>query len=176
MFGNQRLVRCSRFYSKTSSCPLFIKPAETAKAFAAIIEPRDQMLDMLINGISGVLVGLPPSTPVHCSEVVDMVAEYRVYVVNGAIRSICQYRGGDVALDITVVNEAVKLLSVSSEGRDLTGYGIDFAVMKKKQEKYVTCLVEVNDGYSLGRYEGISGKDYTDLLIARWFRLMQRNV
>jgi hypothetical protein len=37
----------------------------------------------------------------------------------------------------------------------------------------VTCLVEVNDGYSLGWYEGLSGKDYTDLLITRWAELLK---
>ena len=35
----------------------------------------------------------------------------------------------------------------------------------------VTGLIEVNDGYSLGHYEGLSGKDYTDMFIARWHTL-----
>ena len=36
----------------------------------------------------------------------------------------------------------------------------------------ITCLIEVNDGYSLGRYEPLTGKDYFDLLAARWQSLV----
>jgi hypothetical protein len=171
---------------ENASTEVFIKPAASAKVFAAIIEPRDQMIDTLISGIPDVMQGLPLSTPVHCSELVDMVSEYRVYIVDGIIRSICQYRGtppiagSAITLDITIVNEAVQRLAESVEGRDvITGCGMDFAVMKEKKrnsndnvDRYTTCLVEVNDGYSLGCYKGFSGKDYTDLLIARWSRLM----
>jgi len=177
---------------ENKSTQVFLKPALSAKAFAAIVEPRDRMLDTLINGIPGCLDGLPASTPVLCSELVDMIVEYRVYVVDGTIRSICQYRGtptpissssGSIdptspKLNIEVVNKAVQTLSKNPEGQDLTGYGMDFAVIKDKKQDgvlvdtYTTCLVEVNDGFSLGRYEGISGKDYTDLLIARWARLV----
>jgi hypothetical protein len=44
---------------------------------------------------------------------------------------------------------------------------MDFAVLKQPDGQILTCLVEVNDGYSLGLYPGLSGKDYTDLLISR---------
>jgi hypothetical protein len=144
-----------------------------------------------------VMEALPTNTPVHCADVIEMVNEYRVYVVNGDIRAICQYRGttppvsasttpstttataAAPVLDMKVVHEAVRLLSNCDEGRDvITGCSLDFAVTKAKKatpteaDSYFTCLVEVNDGYSLGRYAGLSGKDYTDLLIARWQRLM----
>ena len=49
--------------------------------------------------------------------------------------------------------------------------------MKKKEngtETFVTALIEVNDGFALGYYEGVSPKDYTDLLIARWAQLLQK--
>ena len=50
---------------------------------------------------------------------------------------------------------------------------MDFAVMKQPDGALQTCLLEVNDGYSLGVYPGISGKDYTDLLISRrWIFLI----
>lgn len=32
----------------------------------------------------------------------------------------------------------------------------------------VTGLIEVNEGFALGLYDGLSRKDYTDLLISRW--------
>eukprot|EP00469_Lotharella_globosa_P009185 CAMPEP_0167781138 /NCGR_PEP_ID=MMETSP0111_2-20121227/5761_1 /TAXON_ID=91324 /ORGANISM="Lotharella globosa, Strain CCCM811" /LENGTH=269 /DNA_ID=CAMNT_0007671757 /DNA_START=12 /DNA_END=821 /DNA_ORIENTATION=+ len=152
---------------------VFIKPAESAKAFAAIIEPKDKMLDSLIAGIPGVMPGLAKSTPVHCAEVVKMLSEYRAYVVDGEIRQVCHYQGKkDIKLDMTVVEKAVDTLCKSEEGEHLKGCGMDFAVLDK-DGKQVTCLIEVNDGFSLGKYEGLSDKDYTDLLVARWAHLMK---
>ncbi len=53
---------------------------------------------------------------------------------------------------------------------------MDFALVKKSssngEASYVTALIEVNDGFALGWYEGVSHEDYTDLLIARWQQLM----
>jgi hypothetical protein len=40
------------------------------------------------------------------------------------------------------------------------------------QDQFETALIEVNDGYSLGCYEGLPDKDYVDMLIARWQQLM----
>jgi hypothetical protein len=57
----------------------------------------------------------------------------------------------------------------------LAGCSLDFAVMKKKVDgvdTFLTTLIEVNDGFALGYYEGVSPKDYTDLLIARWAQLL----
>merc|ERR1712085_254 len=80
----------------------------------------DQMLDALLDGIPGVWEPLPPATPVHCAEVVQMISEYRVYVVNGAIRSVCHYGNGptdgDGALDMAVVEDAVRTFVESEEG------------------------------------------------------------
>jgi hypothetical protein len=165
------------YLRENASAKVFIKPAENVKAFAAIVEPKDQMLDTLLEGIPDVLHSLPATFPVYCSDVVDMISEYRAYVVAGTIRSICQYRGPKVDstspcnLNREVVQDAVRALFASEEGKELTGCALDFAVLRQGEE-FTTCLVEVNDGYSLGRYEGISGVDYTDLLIARWRRLM----
>lgn len=152
---------------------VFIKPKVDTKAFSAIIEPKDQMLNTLLDGIPGALDPLAPDMAVHCAEVVDFISEYRVYVVDGEIRAICHYKGPeDDFLDESVIKEAVSTLCNSEEGRDLTGMGMDFAVLKQPDGQILTCLVEVNDGYSLGLYPGLSGKDYTDLLISRWRRLV----
>ena len=144
---------------------IFIKPAEDTKAFSGLQASVDWM-DYLMQQF-------PPSFPILCSEMVEMISEYRVYVVDGNIRSICHYKGPtEISLDIVVVEDAVRKLFESEEGKELTGCGIDFAVMKI-DGKYLTGLVEVNDGYSLGAYDGISAKDYTDMLIARWIALLK---
>lgn len=161
---------------------IFIKPAEDTKAFAGIIEPRDQMLDALLDGIPGVLAALPPSFRVHCSEVVEMLSEYRVYVVRGDIRGTCHYKGPEdparYALDGGVVRAAVaRLYAPHADGTTfLAGCALDFCVVRYVDaagaETFRTSLVEVNDGVSLGLYAGLSAADYTDLLQARWAELM----
>ena len=126
------------------------------------------MLETLLFGIPGVMEALAPDTPVHCSEVVRMEEEFRVYVVEGQIRALCQYKGEKYEtprVDLEVIKAAVAAFYADSH---LAGFGIDFAVIAKEDGTIATCLVEVNDGYSLGRYEGLSGKDYTDLLALRW--------
>lgn len=172
------LGEVQQWIKRNVSKQVFIKPAADAKIFSAIIEPKDQMLDMLLLGLPGIPF-LPANLQVYCAEVVNMISEYRVYIVDGKIRNVCQYRGpilegdvGYVKLDMNVVEQAVVTLCSSDEGKHLKGCGVDFAVMKKDDGSLVTCLIEVNDGFSLGLYPGLSGKDYTDLLITRWHELM----
>jgi ATP-grasp domain, R2K clade family 2 len=99
-----------------------------------------------------------------------MVAEFRVYTVRGSVRAICHYKGDKLApLDTAIVNEAATKL-YESDGLD--GCGLDFAVVRKGSE-LVTALIEVNEGFSLGAYDGISADDYTDMLTARWEQLMK---
>ncbi len=52
---------------------------------------------------------------------------------------------------------------------------MDFCIGEVEEGKYEAILVEVNDGYALGHYSGLSGKDYTDLLIARWNDLVNKS-
>lgn len=158
--------------ASTPKTPIFVKPATEIKAFAGIT-------DFSLSWLEYLLESFPPTLEVLCSEMVEFVSEYRVYVVNGAIRAVCHYLGpkGPNApqLDMKGIEEAVHILCSSEEGRDLrAGCGIDFAMMRKKGEtQLVTALVEVNEGISLGQYEGLSNKDYTDMLIARWAQLVR---
>jgi ATP-grasp domain, R2K clade family 2 len=157
---------------------LFIKPAADTKIFSAIIEPKEGMIGMLLEGLPGVVQQLPASLPVHCAEVIEMVSEYRVYVVRGEIRCVAHYLGpNDGKLDLEVVREAVRLMAESKDrADDIAGCGMDFAVFKRAgpdgKEEVGTCLVEVNDGYSLGVYDGLEATDHADLLIARWGQLV----
>eukprot|EP00658_Telonema_sp_P-2_P011890 TRINITY_DN1454_c0_g1_i2.p1 TRINITY_DN1454_c0_g1~~TRINITY_DN1454_c0_g1_i2.p1 ORF type:complete len:234 (+),score=74.39 TRINITY_DN1454_c0_g1_i2:91-792(+) len=168
-------------YVQTAEHQTFIKPAVDAKTFSAVIEPQDQMLEVFLNGIPGTTMHAhPPEMSVFCSEVVDMVVEYRVYVVNGEVRAVCHYGAGpkDMEVDMEVVNQAIHTMAQSDECKDVVvGCGIDFAVLRKKDaegsEELVTCLVEVNDGFSLGVYDGFEPKDHADLLIARWAQLLK---
>ena len=69
--------------------------------------------------------------------------------------------------------KAVRLLSTSEQTKALSaGYRADFAVVARvadtavgtadpTEQLFQTCLVEVNDGYVSGRYEGMPPKDFT---------------
>ncbi len=96
-----------------------------------------------------------------------MVAEYRAYVVNGTVRFISQYIGSkDVNIDLNVVNDAVSTLVATEEGK-MAGFGIDFGLIETT-DGLQTCLIEVNEGFSVGVYDGVTDKDYTDMIVARW--------
>jgi hypothetical protein len=121
---------------------------------------------------------LPASLEVVCSEVVEMLAEWRAYCVRGEVRSVVHYGRSvpeGVVLDLGVVREAARTLYASEEGRELVGCSIDFAAMRPggAGAPLVTALIEVNDGFSLGAYDGVSAADYVDVLVARWHRLME---
>ena len=55
------------------------------------------------------------------------------------------------------------------------GCGIDIGIIdlgEQQNPRYKTCLIEVNDGFSLGVYPPLTAKDYADLLICRWGNLI----
>lgn len=154
----------------------FIKPSEELKAFCGGLANLDE-INMYLDGIPGVpeLKTFPRSFPVHCSEAVKMVAEWRVYIVHGEIKAVCQYMGDKQLhgeLDMQVVKDAVSKHYGNELGPcKVEGYAIDFGLFESNG-KNVTGLIEVNDGFSLGYYEGLDKKDYTDVFIARWEQLV----
>jgi hypothetical protein len=131
------------------------------------VEPKEQMLWYVLEEFG-------PSVQVVVSEVVDIVTEYRVYCIKGEVVGISYYAGEERRpLDESIVKEAAK---VHYENEKLDGCGLDFAVIKKTVDcvdTYLTTLIEVNDGYSIGFYEGVPENRYVDLLIARWQQMMK---
>ena len=77
-------------------------------------------------------INVPKDTPIFCSEIVEFVSEYRVYVAYGEIKGVCHYQGDkEQKLDMKIVEDSVKTLSLSEEGFLLTGISLDFAVQKR---------------------------------------------
>ena len=128
--------------------------------------------------LSYLVESFPLDFPVLCSELIDMISEYRVYCIDGAIKGIANYKKPEedpgVTIDMAVVEEAVKLFYAQPGAP--RGCSMDFSIVKKDTEgggpEYQTALIEVNDGFALGWYMGVAPEDYTDLLIARWKQLM----
>ena len=97
-----------------------------------------------------------------CSEVVNFVAEWRVFVRYGKIIDVRPYKGDwRVHFDYRVIEDAVNKYVTAPKG-----YAIDFGVTDDGR----TLLIEVNDGYALGSY-GLFYPDYAKLLSARWAEL-----
>lgn len=110
--------------------------------------------------------GASKSTLIWCSEVVNWLSEYRVFIIKGEVVGIQHYSGDPtIHIDKQIVTEALVLFEQSS---DVTAaYALDFGVLADGN----TALVEWNDGFSLGSY-GLDKKFYTDMLISRWIELV----
>lgn len=90
--------------------PCFFKPAVELKDFNGEIASLDWVNFLMME------YAVKPSLQIWCSEVVEMISEYRVYIVRGAIRAICRYKGPEEPLlDTNVVEEAVRAFYATSE-------------------------------------------------------------
>lgn len=108
------------------------------------------------------LATYPDETPCWFADPVEFVSEYRVYVIDGLIAAVRQYRGDwSVAPSKVVVDGAVNAFVKS--GKAPRGCAIDFGVTDQGR----TLLVEVNDGFALGNY-GLNHLAYARLVEARW--------
>ncbi len=101
-----------------------------------------------------------------CSEIVEWLSEFRVYVVDSEIRKISHYNGDPAIFPSEhVLTSAVRELCAA--GESYTGFGIDFGVLSSGE----TALIEMNDGFALGAYD-VSAKDYGEMICKRWTELV----
>lgn len=131
---------------------LFIKPVQT-KLFKGKVIRR-----------FGDFIGLKyeEEVPVWCSEVVELVTEWRCFVRYGQLLDVRRYTGRwDSQIDTSVVEAAIEAYT-----NQPAAYGLDFGV-DAHGEHY---LVEVNDGHSLGTY-GTWPISYAKFISARWAEL-----
>lgn len=139
----------------------FAKPFEKNKKFTGRIFHSESDLSYIDHHSK--------RTILICSEFVNWVSEFRVYVVNSEIREIAYYAGDEkIKPDKKVIEDAINELDVA--GESFAGYGIDFGVLSSGE----TALVEMNEGYGLGAYE-VSYKNYGDLIVARWDELLKNS-
>lgn len=141
------------FLAENNSFPLFIKPKQ-GKLFTGFI----------CNNESDIAGRFSPkeSISVYCSEVKNIITEWRCFVRYGKILDIRRYKG-----------ELGKIYSLKTV-RDMVqayidapaAYSLDIGLTENNE----TIIVEVNDGYSLGSY-GLDPLLYAKLLSARWAEL-----
>jgi hypothetical protein len=113
---------------------IFVKPKLAAKKFTGFVlsSPDDLWRFREVSG----------STAIYCTETVDWVAEFRVFVVNGQIVGVKQYVSDSAHLpESKIFEEAIQTLENSGEAT--AGYGIDFGILRNGE----TTLIEWNDGF-----------------------------
>ena len=133
--------------------PVFVKSTEQKKLTGKVIS---KISDLVGCGISG------EDYPVFCSEPVNMLAEWRIFVRYGKVLDAKLYKGDWTQhYDPEVVQNAINDFISAPDA-----YGIDFAVTDKGE----TILIEVNDGFALGCY-GMAYWNYSKFLITRWAQI-----
>ena len=140
---------------RESTDPVFVKPMEH-KLFTGFV----------FDGCAGARMRLAThesSTQVWVSDVVEFVAEYRVFVLDGEILDARRYTGRwDVALPFrSEIERAVREYAGAPRA-----YALDFGVTGDGAQ----LLVEANDGFALGNY-GLSSIPYAKMIDARWEEL-----
>lgn len=99
---------------------------------------------------------------VICSDVINIVAEWRAFVRYGKIIDVRRYKGDwKTHYDPKVIEDCVRDYKSKP-----AGCALDFGVTAEGR----TVLVEVNDGFCIGSY-GLFHIDYAKLLSARWAEL-----
>jgi hypothetical protein len=118
------------------------------------------------DGFDWRLSRVPPNEPVWCGDVCEWKSEWRYYVVCHQIQGRALYAGDSQdVVDEQMVEEAVSLLA-AIPGTPVS-YAIDFGVLANGK----TALVEMNEGFSIGAYDGVDPEVYLALLETRWAQL-----
>jgi hypothetical protein len=131
--------------------PVFIKPIDEGKAFTGHVvrEFRD-----LIE-----TAAFPDEFPILAQESVNMVSEWRLFVLKCDIIGIGHYKGDPLSFpDAGFMKSAL-----SQYTNPIAAHSMDFAVLSDGH----SALIELNDGYSLGHY-GLPPIRYARMVEARW--------
>ena len=158
VWHEKKLINAIKYIS-THNKPLFIKPAKGWKRFTGFVLEFEN--DYRLNSLS-------KSMPIFVSEPISFISEWRVYVSDNSIQYISHANFGgnkDLEPNINIIMNAINVLN---ENNFLAGYAIDFGVTNSGD----TVLIEVNDGFSIGAYDGISSNAYWKVISSRWSELI----
>lgn len=131
----------------------FIKPRLETKVFTGkLIETYSDLIGLNIDR----------NYPIWISEPINIIAEWRTFVVNHEILAIQKYAGQfGVVYDYDVVKQAVLAWKDSP-----CAYALDIGLTDQGE----TVVVEVNDGFSVGFY-GLDPYNAAIFLETRWREL-----
>ncbi len=133
--------------------PVFIKPVNNKKFKGRVV--RDTA-DLIGCG------SCYEDYPVYCSEIKEIVSEFRVFVLYGEIIDVRRYGGKwDIHCSKEVIESCIKDFQDAPNA-----YAMDFGITKENE----TILIEVNNTCSIGSY-GLDPILYAKFLSARWSEL-----
>ena len=144
--------------------PVFVKPRTLKQFDAGVIDNNLQLLW---------LSDLPNDTPCLISEVLDIISEYRCYILEGKCVGVYNYLGDVFKFpDPGFINECIKKYESAP-----SAYALDIGITSDwnfKGECNKNVVIECNDFWSLGNY-GLSPKLYSRGLMLRWRELLDLN-
>lgn len=137
---------------RSSSVPVFVKPVEH-KLFTGFVWHNDVGSRMKI-------LTLSDETEVFTSPALEIVSEYRSFVLDNKILDVRRYAGSwSDCPNRNIVEDAVRLMKNDSP----RAYCLDWFMTRYGQ----TILGEMNEGYAFGHY-GLQPEMYAKMLSARW--------
>lgn len=133
----------------------FLKDISQLKKFSSVMNATYTDIDDLFNYVKtsefDATLVLDKEHLYQVSSLIDIKAEYRVYVFGGDIEQISYYNGDCTKLpDISLIKKAVNLINYNE--KYLKSYTIDVAVTNNG-----TCILEVHNFTSCGLYSTIWG-------------------
>jgi hypothetical protein len=143
-------------FKKDSRLPIFVKPNDLNKQFDAGVVSKQSSKESFFP--------FPDETNVLVSEVIDVVSEYRCYVIQGELVGIKHYRG-DIRIfpDVAVIDGCIRDFKDAP-----SGYSVDVGILSDGR----TILIECQDGWSIGNY-GLEDDLYTKLITRRWMDFLK---
>lgn len=133
--------------------PIFIKPIKNKKFKGRVVRSTTDLI-----GCGSCY----EDYPIYCSEVKNIVAEFRVFVLYGEVIDVRKYAGKwNVHCDEKVVLNAIRDFDSAPNA-----YAMDFGITVEGE----TILIEVNNTCSIGCY-GMDPILYAKFLSARWAEL-----
>lgn len=136
---------------------VFVKPVYDVRRFRGTVLDKSEDLIKLGGGLEDI--------DVWCSEKIEFLSEWRLWVLDRQPVGLTRYKGRwDLVPDISILKQAVISYKTSP-----MAYALDFGVTNEGK----TLLVEVSDGYALGSY-GLPPELYVTILSRRWSELTKK--
>lgn len=137
--------------------PIFIKSKEWKKFTGEVVYPHQKDSFQFKEDFE-----------VYCSDLITILAEWRVYVHHQKIIAITRYDDNDEDFYINEM-DIQKAIDILNKYDERVSYAIDFGINNKNE----IVLIENNDAWAIGAYQGITYKEYASFLISRWSQLKE---
>ena len=143
-----------RYDFNKNATPVFVKPVKPK-------EFNGRVLNSCLDLIS--MAKKPDDLEVYISDPIEMLSEFRVYVLDGEILGVKHYHGDwSLVPSLDFVKNVVK----NYHGAP-SAYGVDIGVNKD----WDGFVVESNDGCNLGNY-GLDSIHYGEMIVSRWLEIV----